>query len=177
MIVTKHSLTARKEYHKSVEARIKVLQAEKEEARAQGDLSENAGYVEAIRGIENYRRILADRPLEHTQIMDPMEWVESETSNACLGTKISLKINNVTSQFLIGGAWDTELENPDVIAYTSPLARAVIGKEVGHQGKLPNGTLVELVKIEAPTIKFLEKIYGTPEKSKTKKEDCPQMQM
>ena len=63
-IVTKQSRVKRQEQHDLYSKRIDAAKIDKEEARSQGDLSENFGYDAAIKAIENYRRIQAELGLE-----------------------------------------------------------------------------------------------------------------
>lgn len=165
LIVTRESFNVRKEKYKRYSELIESVKIDKEEARSQGDLSENFGYVEAKKTEENYRRSQAnldmDKPVD---IIDPKEWSQSdinESPRAMLGAKLTIKRNGKEEEILIGGAWDADLNLPNVIAYTSPLAKALIPKPPGFKTILPtSGEEIEIISAACPTKEYLEKIYS-----------------
>jgi transcription elongation GreA/GreB family factor len=164
--------------HQQYGAIIKKIQEDKEEARSQGDLSENFGYAEAKKAEENYKRIQAalgmDEPVD---IVDPQEWSQSDINDfprAMVGALITIKRAGTTEELLIGGAWDADLKNPNVIAYTSPLAKALIPKQPGFKTTLEtSGEEIELISAKAPTKEEIQKLYfqrKEPKKDELKKE-------
>lgn len=178
LIVTKESHHLRIKQHQKYCILIEKAQHDKEEARSQGDLSENFGYVEARKTIENLRKIQSNLGLNTPglNIVDPLEeWCENpadeltETPRARLGTIVQIERDGICETLLLGGAWDGDLENPKVIAYTSPLAKAIIAKAPNYQTILePTGEEIKLVSVAIPTKEGLEEIYQETQKNRTK---------
>jgi transcription elongation GreA/GreB family factor len=174
IIVTAPSYKIRKEKYDRYSQRILEVQRDKEEARSQGDLSENFGYVEAKKTEENLRKMQGDLQLDlPIEVVDPANWSQLDMEDmprAMLGAYVEIKRNNKLEGMLIGGAWDADLDNPKVISYTSPLAKAIIPKTPGFKTTLEtNGDSIELISSKTPTQKMLEELYITPEKEKSKK--------
>jgi transcription elongation factor GreA len=114
--------------------------AEKLVAAAMGDRSENADYhaaKEKLRHIDK-RLYYLNSMIQKSQIIDP-----SELSHAKVSFGSSIKILNIQTDeeelYVICGVLESEPEN-GLISVHSPLARAMLGKEVEEQFKiqLPN---------------------------------------
>jgi len=114
---------------------------EKLVAAAQGDRSENADYhaaKEKLRFIDK-RLFYLNSMIEKSVIIDP-----SKSSHVKIGFGSSVKIINIETDeeelYTICGVLESEPEN-GLISIHSPLARALIGKEVDDEFvlKLPNG--------------------------------------
>ena len=123
--------------------RPKVIQAIKE-ARAQGDLSENAEYDTAKneQGRIEARIKEIEYKLEHSEIMDGSKDLVS------VGSVVLVKYldGNDTEEYKIVGSLEADpFENK--ISNESPLAKAIIGKKVGTT-----------VKVDSPEGKYSIKI-------------------
>lgn len=114
--------------------------AEKLVAAAMGDRSENADYhaaKEKLRHIDK-RLYYLNSMIQKSQIIDP-----SELSHTKVSFGSSVKILNIQTDeeelYVICGVLESEPEN-GLISVHSPLARAMLGKEVDDQFKiqLPN---------------------------------------
>lgn len=113
---------------------------EKLVAAAMGDRSENADYhaaKEKLRHIDK-RLYYLNSMIQKSQIIDP-----SELSHSKVSFGSSVKILNIQTDeeelYVICGVLESEPEN-GLISVHSPLARAMLGKEVDDQFKiqLPN---------------------------------------
>ncbi len=176
LIVTKQSFELRKKQYKKYSEIIEKVKKDKEEARSQGDLSENFGYVEAKKTEENYRRIQAALEMDNpVDVIDPLDWTESDINEfprAMLGAVVTIKRDGKKEEMLIGGAWDADLNHPEIIAYTSPLAKALIPKEPGYKTSLStSGEAIEIMAVKAPSKEYLKQIYQAESKEKKNKED------
>lgn len=165
LIVTKQSFEVRSKLHQEYSKIIKKIQVDKEEARSQGDLSENFGYAEAKKAEENYKRIQACLGMEEpVDIVDPLEWAHSDINEfprAMVGALIKIKRAGVEEELLIGGAWDSDLKSPHIISYTSPLAKALIPKAPGFKTTLEtSGEEIEIISAEAPSKEKLQNLYA-----------------
>ncbi len=115
------------------------------EARAHGDLSENAEYHAAReRGGFNEGRIkeLEDK-LARAEVIDPAKL--AGTPKVAFGATVKL-MNTETeeeSTYRIVGADESDI-NQGSISITSPMARSLLGKEVGDEAKVrtPGGERV-----------------------------------
>jgi transcription elongation GreA/GreB family factor len=175
LIVTEESFLVRKEKHEKFTKRILDVQKDKEEARSQGDLSENFGYVEAKKTEENLRRMQADLDMDlPLDVVDPKLWANLDMEDmprAMLGAEVQIERNGKVETFLIGGAWDADLENAEIIPYTSPLARAIIPKQPGFQTTLStNGDQIKLISSSAPSLEKIKALYKQRDKEKGQKE-------
>jgi len=126
--------------HKLLIQRIKSLREEIDrnkqdikEAAAHGDLSENAEYDSA-----KERQSMLHYKLNQLQMYMNVEIFNKEdiiTDRVSFGTSIQLKDLNSGDDVhynLLGPA-ELELENyPDIMTYTSPLAKVLIGKKEGE---------------------------------------------
>jgi transcription elongation GreA/GreB family factor len=174
LIVTKQSFEVRSKTHKHYSEIIKKIQEDTEEARSQGDLSENFGYAEAKKAEENYKRIRASLNMDDpVDIVDPQEWVHSDVDEfprAMVGALVTIKRAGVEETLLIGGAWDTDLNNPKVIAYTSPLAKSIIPKQPGFKTTLStSGEEIEIVSARVPTTEDIKNLYPPQKEIKREK--------
>jgi transcription elongation GreA/GreB family factor len=170
LIVTEQSYQIRKEKYEKIGQRILEVQRDKEEARSQGDLSENFGYVEAKKTEENLRRMQGDLELDFPlDVVNPKEWAKLDMEDmprAMLGAEIEIERNGEYEKLLIGGAWDSDLNHPGILSYTSPLAKALIPKAPGFTTTLEtNGDKIELLSSKAPSIELLNNLFETEKKT------------
>ena len=120
-------------------------------ARAHGDLSENAEYHAAKdrQGwIEARIKDLEDK-LSRAEVIDP-----SKLSGSKVAFGATVKLSNVETEeetvYRLVGADEANLDQGS-ISITSPLARALIGREVGDEVKvrMPAGErLYEILEVE-----------------------------
>ena len=113
------------------------------EARAQGDLSENAGYREArrIQGKTISRIRFLQNVLEHSRVVDPDLLPKDrvcllsrvEFTNLSTNTRMSLRIVSPHEMDLEAGK----------ISLKSPIGAALMGRKVGEiaEARVPSGTL------------------------------------
>lgn len=113
-----------------------------EEARAHGDLSENAEYEAArerqayIEGrIQELQGILAK-----AEIIHPLKEAPEKVQFGVKVKLLNLETNEVITYTLVG-PYESDPKNGS-ISINSPLARALIGREVGEEVKVqtPGGT-------------------------------------
>ncbi|GAB4136986.1 MAG: transcription elongation factor GreA [Sphingomonadales bacterium] len=133
---------------KSVERR-EVVQAI-EEARAHGDLSENAEYHAAKerQGMIEARVNELEDKLSRAEIIDPSNL---DGDKVLFGATVSLlDEDDKDMQYQIVGADEADVRGGK-ISYTSPMGRALIGKKVGDEVEVitPSGEkYYEITKIE-----------------------------
>jgi len=133
-----------KDTHELLAKRIKQIREEIEknkkdiqEAVSHGDLSENAEYDSA-----KERQSMLHYKLNQLQMYMNVEIFDENDINTevvSFGTsvKIKNKKNGEVQQYNLVGPAEYELENyPDIMTYTSPLAKALIGKEVGETAEI-----------------------------------------
>lgn len=121
------------------------------EARAHGDLSENAEYHAAReRGGFNEGRIkeIEDK-LARAEIIDPSKLAGDKVA---FGAKVKLlnTSNDEEVNYQILGADECDI-NQGSISVTSPVARSLLGKEVGDEVKIrtPGGERIyEILEVE-----------------------------
>ncbi|WP_025755292.1 transcription elongation factor GreA [Mycoplasmopsis cricetuli] len=118
-----------KEYEYLVNVERPAVQLALKEARAQGDLSENAEYDAA----REKQGIVEGRINELELILDRVEIIENDSTGLIgIGTTVTLKFleTNEIKNITIMGTHDV---NPfeDKISNKSPLAIAIMGKKVG----------------------------------------------
>lgn len=125
---------------KSVE-RPKIVK-EIEEARAHGDLSENAEYHAAKERqghLEGRIRMLDDK-LARAQVIDP---AEQESERIVFGATVDLEDAETGERmtYMIVGEDEADAAG-GLISVTSPIGRALLGKEPGDsvQVRVPKGT-------------------------------------
>ena len=118
------------------------------ETRAQGDLSENAGYREARRNqAKTISRIrFLQKVLEHSRVIDPDALPKDRV---CLLSKVEFTnlATNTRMKFEIVSPHEMNLE-AGKISLKSPIGAALMGKKVGEiaEARVPSGTL--LLRIE-----------------------------
>lgn len=133
-----------KDTHELLAKRIKEIRNEIEEnkkdiqeAASHGDLSENAEYDSA-----KERQSMLHYKLNQLQMYMNVEIFDEDDINpdvVSFGTnvKIKNKKNGEVQQYNLVGPAEYELENySDVMTYTSPLAKALMGKEVGEVAEI-----------------------------------------
>ncbi len=113
------------------------------EARAQGDLSENAGYREARRTqAKTISRIrFLQRVLEHSRVI---ETGDLPKDRVCLLSRVEFTnlSTNTSMVFKIVSPHEMDLE-AGKISLKSPIGAALMGKKVGEiaEARVPTGTL------------------------------------
>ena len=113
------------------------------ETRAQGDLSENAGYREARRNqAKTISRIrFLQKVLEHSRVIDPDALPKDRV---CLLSRV--EFTNLTTharmRFEIVSPHEVDLEAGQ-LSLKSPICSALMGKKVGDiaEARTPSGTL------------------------------------
>jgi len=124
-----------------------------QEAAAQGDLSENAEYDSA-----KEKQSMLHYKLNQLQMYSRVEIYREddiETDRVSYGTKIKLKELNSGEirHYTVVGPAEYELENySNIMTYTSPLAKALMGKEKGEVATIekPDKQLkFEILEIES----------------------------
>ena len=113
------------------------------EARAQGDLSENAGYREArrIQAKPISRIRFLQKVLEHARVIDPDALPKDRV---CLLSRVEFTnlSTDARMQFEIVSPHEMDLE-AGKISLNSPIGAALMGKKVGDiaEARVPSGTL------------------------------------
>lgn len=132
-----------------LENRLKELLAERDkivarvvDARAQGDLSENAEYDNARE--EQERNQAAIDEIEAV-LADVKIISECSTDKVSLGSTVTLDNGNIYK--IVGPIEAAPLDGK--ISNESPLGRALIGKEVGDKAEYETNSKSVVVKIEA----------------------------
>ena len=122
------------------------------EARAQGDLSENAGYLEARRTqAKTISRIrFLQKVLEHSRVIDP-DVLPKDRVSLLSRVEFTNLSTNTRMEFEIVSPHEMDIE-AGKISLKSPIGAALMGKKIGEiaEAKVPSGTL--LLRIES--IKF-----------------------
>jgi transcription elongation factor GreA len=115
-------------------------------ARSQGDLSENADYQSAKEELE----FLDGRIDELTEVVKTASVVSVDIKNAgvSVGTKVTVKVNDLKVAFDIVGEWEADPINKK-ISHESPLGLALSGRKVGDK-----------VEVEAPAGKLQYEILA-----------------
>ena len=122
------------------------------EARAQGDLSENAGYRAARRTqAKTISRIrFLQKVLEHSRVIDPDNLPKDRV---CLLSRVEFTnlSTNARMKFEIVSPHEMDLE-AGKISLKSPIGAALMGKKVGEivEAQVPSGTL--RLRIESITL-------------------------
>lgn len=133
LIVSKSSFEARKkEYENLVTVEIPRNKVDIAEARAHGDLKENAEYKMARQeqDILLSRKSELERDINRAKVTD---FSEAPSGNVGIGTSVELlqSSTGVTHSYAILGAWDSDPE-ANVLSYQTPLARALMGHQAGE---------------------------------------------
>ena len=122
------------------------------ETRAQGDLSENAGYREARRiQAKTISRIrFLQKVLEHSRVIDPAAFPKDRV---CLLSRVEFTnlSTNTRMNFEIVSPHEMDLE-AGKISFKSPIGAALMGRKVGEiaEAQVPSGTL--RLRIESITV-------------------------
>lgn len=107
-----------------------------EEARAHGDLSENAEYDAAKneQGLMEARIRNIGGQLGNAQIIDPSKL---KSDKVVFGAKVTVVDEETDEEkmYYLVGVEEADLDQ-DKISITSPVARALIGKKVGDQAEV-----------------------------------------
>lgn len=113
------------------------------EARAQGDLSENAGYREARRiQAKTISRIrFLQKVLEHARVINP-DVLPKDRVSLLSRVKFTNLSTNTVMTFEIVSPHEMNLE-AGKISLKSPIGAALMGKKVGEiaEARVPSGTL------------------------------------
>ena len=122
------------------------------EARAQGDLSENAGYREARRiQAKTISRIrFLQKVLEHSRVIDPDNLPKDKV---CLLSKVEFTNLSTNSRMKVEIVSPHEMDlGAGKISLKSPIGAALMGKKVGEiaEAQVPSGTL--RLRIESITL-------------------------
>ncbi|WP_416321998.1 transcription elongation factor GreA [Mycoplasmopsis felis] len=141
----------KKEYEHLINVERKLVQEALKEARAQGDLSENAEYDAA----RERQGIVEGRIQELEFILDNVQIIESKahTNETKIGINSTVTFlildKNIKKTITITGTHDA---NPfeGKVSLVSPLANALIGNEVGAEVEVdgPNKFMIKVLKIE-----------------------------
>ncbi len=137
------------EHLKKVE-RPKVVEAI-EEARAHGDLSENAEYDAAKekQGFVEGRIEELEGLISHAEIIDPADLSGERVKFGATVTIFEIDTGDEKTYQIVGDE-EADIEN-NRISYTSPIAQALIGKEVADEVTIetPGGDkVVEITEVE-----------------------------
>jgi len=121
-----------------------------EEARAHGDLSENAEYHAAKeqQGMIEGRIKMIEGSLSRSEVIDPTEL--SGTKIVFASTVTIADEDDIESTYQIVGVDEVDV-NAGKISHSSPIGRALIGRSLGDEVevKTPGGdTYYEIVKLE-----------------------------
>ena len=122
------------------------------EARAQGDLSENAGYREARRiQAKTISRIrFLQKVLEHSRVIDPDNLPKDRV---CLLSRVEFTNLSTDTRMKIEIVSPHEMDlEAGKISLKSPIGAALMGKKVGEiaEAQVPSGTL--RLRIESITL-------------------------
>ena len=122
------------------------------EARAQGDLSENAGYREARRiQAKTISRIrFLQKVLEHSRVITP-DVLPKDRVSLLSRVEFTNLATNARMRFQIVSPHEMDLE-AGKISLKSPIGAALMGKKIGEiaEAHVPSGTLC--LRIESITL-------------------------
>ncbi len=136
---------------KELENELKELKARRPEiaekiatARSYGDLSENEDYS-AARGEQ---KVIEGRILEIEDILLHAKIIKAgKREKVAMGSVVTLESAGKKSTYTLVGAVEANpLEGK--ISNESPIGKAVFGKKVGEEVKLPNGKTFKVAAIE-----------------------------
>lgn len=134
LVVSQSSFEERKkEYEILITEKIPGNKEEIAEARAHGDLRENAEYKMA----RQEQDILLSRKNELEVAINKArvtDFSDASTDSVSIGSVVDLKqaSSNETVTYSILGAWDGDPEK-HILSYQTPLAKALLGKKAGDQ--------------------------------------------
>jgi transcription elongation factor GreA len=136
MIVTAKKLEEKKAQEEKLQ-KVDIPANAKEigEARAQGDLKENAEY-KAAKEYQHYLSVTLTKlqeELNRAVVFDP---TTATTAMISFGTKVTLSDKNTGAEeiFTILGPWESDPDN-GVISYMSPFGNAIMDKKVGDDAE------------------------------------------
>ncbi|MCC5806759.1 MAG: GreA/GreB family elongation factor [Opitutales bacterium] len=133
LIVSKPSLAARKrEYEELIQQKIPQNKLDIAEARAHGDLRENAEYKMARQEQDILLARKAELEIDINRARTT-DFSDAPDSSVGIGTVVELEqgsSGNVVT-YAILGAWDGDPEK-NIVSYQTPLAKALIGKQPGE---------------------------------------------
>jgi transcription elongation factor GreA len=122
-----------KELANIMDVKIPANSKDIETARLQGDLKENADYIEARKEqvILNTTAANLKEEIERAQIFDP---ATIDASRVSFGTVVVLHNDgkNRKEEYTILGPWESDPDN-NVISYQTPFGRAMMGMKQGEQ--------------------------------------------
>ncbi len=150
-MTTRGAEALRKELHYLKGEKRKQIIAAIEEARAHGDLSENAEYHAAKeeQGLNEGRIALLEDKLARAQVIDPASIDSDKVVFGATVTLLDLETDNEITYQIVGVDEADIKENK--VSITSPIARALIGHEEGDEVRVqaPGGAReYEIVTIE-----------------------------
>ncbi|HAK68365.1 MAG TPA: transcription elongation factor GreA [Treponema sp.] len=156
LLVTAQMLEAKRQEAENIE-KVLLPQIAKEvaEARAKGDLKENAEYSSARerQSIENRNLGILKDQLAQAVIFDPNTVT---TSFVSFGTKVTLhdNINNTDLVYTILGPWESNIEN-GILSYNSPRGEHIMGAKVNENRKFSiDGNQFDLTVVSITAAKF-----------------------
>ncbi len=135
---------------KDLEKELEELKARRPEiaekiatARSYGDLSENEDYS-AARGEQ---KVIEGRILEIEDILLHAKIIKAgKREKVAMGSTVTLKSDGKTNTYTLVGAVEANpLEGK--ISNESPIGKAIFGKKVGEEVKLPNGKTFKVTEI------------------------------
>ncbi len=149
MQITKESFEKlKKQLNDATELKKEII-IEIEEARKQGDLSENADYSAAMEKNRSNDALIADlrKQIEQAEVIDSSD---IDTSKVSIGCKVTFKKADGTEKtYTIG---DSVSADPDnfIISELSPLGKAMAGHHIGDKVSVETRVpySVTIVKIE-----------------------------
>lgn len=116
-----------------VEVEIPKTSKAKQAAAEEGDLSENAEYHACKEKLDQLQSLFSNLKL---RISDPsfIDDLRIPATNVSLGTVVEIEdlTNENKIKYTILGSADVDLEK-NIISYSSPLAKGMIGKKVGDE--------------------------------------------
>jgi len=126
------------EYSELKNVKIPAIAARIDEARQQGDLSENAEYHVAREDMTwaQTRLVELEETLRNVKIIQQKQ----TDSTIQMGSKVRVEVKGVVKEFSIVGIQEADPKQ-GFISHESPLAQALLGHSVGDvvEVKMPNG--------------------------------------
>ncbi|SRR6266571_4179884 len=144
---TREGLALKQRRIKSQEAKVRAIGKEVgAEAGISHDWHDNAGYEDAQRRLELESRILKGLTEEvaGAHVID----VAEQSAKVMIGNTVKLRLGDEPKEVTIGAYGESE-PNKSLIAYTSPLAQALLGLSEGDQKTSTIGGRSVPIEIEA----------------------------
>ncbi|MCZ8343214.1 MAG: transcription elongation factor GreA [Leptospira sp.] len=141
VLVTRKAFNAKKqEFEHLVNVEMAENSRDIGEAQEKGDLRENAEYKAAMEKQAQLQAAIKrlEAELKSARILDLSD---IKTEKVGIGTTVKLK-NKQTGEsvtYSILGAWDADTEK-NIISYQSPLAKSLLGKNIGNEATLVFGS-------------------------------------